>query len=181
MMEAYVAAGYDAVYITEHDMVWPDAELNELRAAWPQLRIFPGVERTLWGSGSEMQHVVILGANDPTYLKIAGDRELIDRARRDGRLAVLAHPFRWRGAAAMFAAGVTPDALEARSCNSDAEQGARAEQTAGRMGIPTVHAADAHSTAMVGHFWIETAEPLNEPNDIRRIVLARAFRNCMAT
>lgn len=180
MMAAYVAAGYGAVYITEHDSVWSDVELRVLRDAWPQLRIFPGVERTIYGAGSSMQHILVLGSNDPSYLKIATDRELLDRARGEGHLVVLAHPFRWQGAAAMLSAGLAPDAMEARSCNSSAEQGAVAEEMADRLDIPTVHAADAHATSMIGRFWIETDEPLGEGDDIRRIVLAREYRNCAA-
>ena len=40
------AAGLDGVVITEHDYLWPEDELDELRAAAPDLVVLSGVEVT---------------------------------------------------------------------------------------------------------------------------------------
>ncbi|MCD6364554.1 MAG: hypothetical protein J7M14_01635, partial [Planctomycetes bacterium] len=87
MLEALVESHYEAVYITEHDALWEAGELDELRRDFPQLRIFPGIERTL---GSH--HLLILGASNPEYLATEDISEVLDLARGEGHLTVLAHP-----------------------------------------------------------------------------------------
>ena len=49
LVRAAVAAGLNGIVITEHDYMWPDAELEELRAAAPELVILGGVEVTARG------------------------------------------------------------------------------------------------------------------------------------
>jgi len=178
MLAAYAAAGFGAVYLTEHDAVWSAAELDELRAAWPKLQVFGGLEREI--RNRNCQHVLVLGTSDSAYLSIGDEAELIARARAEGHLTVLAHPCRWPGADAMLDAGILPDALEARSGNQDAEMGRLSERTAARLGLRAVNAADAHRTEAAGTFWIETDRPMRLADDIRQIVLAGAYRNCLA-
>ncbi len=47
LLERLIVAGYGAVYITDHNIVWPDSELHELQMRFPAIRVFPGVELTL--------------------------------------------------------------------------------------------------------------------------------------
>ncbi len=46
LVESAVAAGLDGIVITEHDYLWTEAELQDLRAAAPGLVILAGVEVT---------------------------------------------------------------------------------------------------------------------------------------
>lgn len=174
MMRACLAAGYDAVYVTEHDAVWPDNELDMLRHSFRELRIFPGVELTL-----DDHHLLVLGTNDARYLRIGDAAEVIRRARGEGHLTVLAHPFRWRGAADMLNGPELPDALEWHTPNHLPDMAVRSEDAAALLRLALINAGDVHSMDMLDTAWIETAHVLDEPGDIREIVLTGAYENRM--
>jgi predicted metal-dependent phosphoesterase TrpH len=175
VMHTLDECGYDAVYVTEHDAVWPDAELDELRARFPRLRIFPGVELSLGEDGG--QHLLVLGTNDPWYLRQADAPEVIDRARADGCLTVLAHPFRWSDSAGMLAAEILPDALEYHTCNHAPEAAELSRMAAAARGLPLTNAGDVHALNAVDRFWIETHRDLDRPTDLREVVCDRAYDN----
>jgi len=79
MMQRLVDTGYEAVYITEHNMVWSDKELDELRAKFPPLKIFPGVELNCGLEG--IQHLLVLSAT-------AKDEDLRQTIRHFGTIKV---------------------------------------------------------------------------------------------
>lgn len=174
-MHALLAAGYEAVYLTEHHCVWPARELAALQREFPQLRIFPGVELNL--TEDPLQHLLVLGTSDPAYLRIRRPAEVLRKAREEGRLTVLAHPCRWAGGAQMIEEGLLPDAIEFRTCNQDLYRSGEALALARRMSLPVVNAGDVHSLEMVGRYWIETARPLIRADDIRQIILSGGYEN----
>lgn len=176
MMRRLVDAGYEAVYITEHDAFWSDEELAQLRAAVPGLRIFPGVELSLG-----RHHLLVLGTNDPAYLSLDSEAEAVEKARDERHLTVLAHPFRWEGGAEMLEAdeeSLLPDAIELRTPNQDAAQAQAAAEAAGRLNLSLVNAGDAHALDFIDRFWIETLRPIELADDIRNIVIDGAYGNC---
>lgn len=178
MMTAALAAGYEAVYITEHNAVWPGDRLATLQAGFPALRIFPGVELTVI---DYTLHLVVLGTNDPDYVSLRRDpRTVIERARANGHLTVLAHPFRWGGAEDLLQSGSIPDALEHRTANHPAPLGQVSRQWARAKGLALINAGDTHNPTMLDRFWIDTARPIERAEDIRQIVLAGQYDNCMA-
>jgi predicted metal-dependent phosphoesterase TrpH len=170
MMRRLIKRGYDAVFVTDHDAVWSDWDLADQREQFPQIRIFPGLEKTLG-----RHHLLILGTNDPEYLRMERAPDVLAKARAEGCLTVLAHPFRWEGGAELLEQAPLPDALEYRTFNQDGEAAEMAMDAAKRLGLPTVNAGDAHSVDMIGRFWIETERPLSEATDIRPIVLEGAY------
>jgi len=167
--------GYDAVYITEHDSVWRDDELAELREDFPRMLIFPGLERSL-GSGG-MLHLLVLGTNDPAYLEITSIGDMILKAREEGHLTVLAHPFRWEGAEEVLESSVLPDAIEYRTGNHGIEGAKVSEDTSRSMHLPMVNAGDVHALGAIDRFWIDTDRDLQDADDIRGIVLAGKYVN----
>ena len=91
LVHAALAAGLDGIVITEHDWLWPERELEELRAAAPQLVILAGVEVT--GRGGD---VLCYGVTNPFALPrgiswFALCREI----HKQGGVAIAAHPNRW--------------------------------------------------------------------------------------
>jgi len=183
LMKCLLDCGYEAVYLTEHDMVWPDEEIAELAGQFPQLRIFPGIELSI-GELLSFQHLLVLGTNDREYVKMAhGARPdvegILAKARAAGHLTVLAHPCRWDEGSKMLRRGFVPDALENRTCNQGPDQAAAARRLAEEHSLPFVNSGDVHSAAMVGRFWIDTAAPLADANDIRAVVLDGAYANCV--
>ena len=178
LVERMIELGYDALFITEHDAVWSPFEITQLQEGYPQIRVFPGMERSF--GQTVYRHILVLGTSDPAYLAIRTEKELIDKARAEGHLTVLAHPFRWEGGEELLASGVRPDALENRTNNHDAAGARQAEAAANRYDLSLVNAGDTHALDFLGKFWIETARPLKQADDIRRIVLASDYVNKIA-
>jgi predicted metal-dependent phosphoesterase TrpH len=177
LMVKLVAAGYDAVYITEHDTVWPEWEIAQLQQEFPQIRIFAGVELSVGRPDTPLQHLLVLGTSDSWYLSVRDIPAILERARAEGHLTILAHPTRWEGAATIVEQGLLPDALEYRTANLSPEEAAGAEALAGRVGLPLLNAGDVHGPDFVDRFWIETARPVERAGDIRSIVLDGAYEN----
>lgn len=177
LVMSLVEQGYDAVYITEHDAVWPEKDLARLRRKFPWVRIFGGVERTIQTDETHNCHVLVLGTSDEAYLKISDPRVLLDTARQEGHLTVLAHPFRWPGGDKILQDGLRPDAIEWRTPNHNEGAGQESRKYSASFGLPLVNSGDVHAAVMMGRFWIETNEDLNAPDDIRRIVLGGAYYN----
>jgi predicted metal-dependent phosphoesterase TrpH len=91
LLAAARKAGLDGIVITEHDYLWPEEELEELRTAAPDLVILGGMEVT--GRGGDM---LVYGITDPFQLpKGIGWGELTREVHRQGGVAIAAHPNRW--------------------------------------------------------------------------------------
>ncbi len=175
LMQALIDARYDAVYITEHDAIWTHWELEALQKEFPSVRILPGMELTI--SREPLQHLVVLGTNDPTYLELDSIGDILDKARDSGHLTVLAHPCRWPGAAELLGHGLLPDALEYETCNHNPAQACKAKALADKYKLPLVNAGDTHALSFLGRFWIETHEPVLASGDIRELVLGGRYDN----
>ena len=117
----------------------------------------------------------MLGTSDPEYLTIFNPGKVLAKARAEGHLTILAHPFRWQGAGQILEEDLLPDAIEYRTCNQGFSQSARAEQRAEELHLPLVNAGDTHNVSMLGRFWIETTRPIIHADDIRRIILAGQY------
>ncbi|MDY6914485.1 MAG: PHP domain-containing protein [Planctomycetota bacterium] len=175
MMRRLIETGYDVVFITEHDAVWSELELAELQRDFSEIKILPGMEISL--RPGFKQHLLVLGTNDKAYLRIPVVADILQRARAEDCLTVLAHPFRWEGGADMLKANLRPDAMEARTCNQALEQAETARREAARLGLPVVNAGDVHAVGFINRFWIETDRPVRQAADLRRILISGAYEN----
>jgi len=173
LFHAYVSHGYDVIYLTEHHRMWRPHELAEAQETFPQLRIFPGVELNL--VMEPLTHLLLLGTLDTDYLMINNPAEVLDKARAEGHLTVLAHPCRWDGGTYILDQGLRPDAIEYKTCNQEFTHAVAARNVAEKLKMPVVNTGDAHSADMVGKYWIETSGPVEQADDIRRIVLAGQY------
>ena len=180
LMERLIATGYGAVYITEHSVVWSTGELADLQRRFPQIRVFSGVEVMAEPSQAPGgQHLVVLGTNDPAYIALSGrPREILARARQEGCLTIMAHPFRWPESSLLLDEGIIPDCLEYRTGNHDEAGALQALQAAEKLRVPLVNTGDVHGLDFVNRFWIETDSTVADAKDIRPIILAGAYRNC---
>ena len=83
------ARGLDALCLTEHNSLWPEAEIRELgeRHAFT---VLPGMEL-----GTDVGHVLVFGLPryHPELLEIERLRRIVTA---EGGVAVLAHPMRYR-------------------------------------------------------------------------------------
>jgi len=175
LMERLIQTGYEAVFITEHNAVWSDREIEQLQQGFPDILIFGGVELSTGPEG--MQHLLVLGTTDPEYTRISDVAEILEKAHDEGHLTVLAHPYRWEEGADMLDNGLMPDAIEYRTCNHPPQCAKIAAEIAAGLGMPTVNTGDVHSLGFVNRFWIETDRALVKAADIRTAVLNRAYVN----
>ena len=144
--------GLDALCLTEHNTLWPQAEIRELNERH-EFTIIPGMEL-----GTDVGHVLVFGL--PRY-----HPELleIDRLHRvvaeEGGVAVLAHPMRhrpgrhagWEEIQAWF------QGVEViNGDHSDTVGGYHHSQTQS-LGLAPVAGSDAHSRPAVGR--VATAVP----------------------
>lgn len=83
--------GLSGLVITEHDALWPEDELDELRQAAPGLTILGGCEVS-----ARQGHVLVYGIHDLSRLRPGvGWPELCDEVHRQGGVALAAHPNRF--------------------------------------------------------------------------------------
>jgi predicted metal-dependent phosphoesterase TrpH len=170
--------GYEAVYLTEHNRVWPNDELAELRKEFSGIHIFPGIELS---DGILPQDLLVLGTNDPTYVELARASrwpDVLDKARAEEHLTILAHPCRFPQGHDMLHHRLRPDALEYRTGNHDDVMALTTCVIAERRRMPMVNAGDIHAAEMVDHFWVETSRPVERATDIRQIIRERDYHNC---
>jgi len=148
--------GLNGVVITEHDWLWTEEELEQLRKTAPELVILAGVEvSTLEG------HFLAYGITDPFRLTPGiGVAKLCREVHRQGGVVVAAHPFRWGQPFGEILREQQPelDGLEMMSSNMD--QGCRrlaAELVASPQVGPLAQLgnSDAHEAATLGVCYTE--------------------------
>ncbi len=111
--------GLDGVVITEHDWLWTEPELDELRAAAPELVVLAGIEVS-----AREGHFLVYGVTDPYALpRGIGVAALCREVHRQGGAVVAAHPFRWGQPFLDILREEKPelDGLEMMSSNMDAD------------------------------------------------------------
>lgn len=166
------ASGYDALFITDHGKVWPRHEFAAVRELCERVRVFPGIEISL----PEGHDVLVLGADSPIYESLTTASEVLAQACADGYPTVLAHPYRWTEEQAAYCRLL--DAVEVYTCNHpEPAQAAKAEAYAEEFNLAPVYASDAHGLNFMNRFWVETEEPFETPQQLRRILLSGHYTN----
>jgi predicted metal-dependent phosphoesterase TrpH len=143
------AQGLDGIVITEHDWLWSPAELEELRAAAPDLLILSGIEVS-----AEEGHFLAHGVTDAARVpRGIGLKDLCREVHRQGGAIIAAHPYRWGQPFDDILTELEPelDGLELMSSNMDEECRMRAltarQAHANWAGLGS---SDAHSEDVVG-------------------------------
>jgi predicted metal-dependent phosphoesterase TrpH len=146
--------GLDGIVITEHDRLWPEEELAELRANAKGLIVLAGVEIT--GRGGD---VLCYGVNDLSKLARGTPwRELTREVHRQGGACVAAHPYRWGQPFDELLAEQEAeiDGIEMLSNNMDADLRAKAADFKQRRPeFAGLGNSDAHEIGVVGCCYTE--------------------------
>jgi predicted metal-dependent phosphoesterase TrpH len=167
--------GLDGVVITEHDRLWPEHELEELRRAAPGLVVLAGVE--ISGRNGDM---LCYGVTDLKDLGRGTPWGHLSRAVvRQGGVAVAAHPYRW---GQDFDALVNDErpvlaGVEMMSNNMDSDLRRRAAEFLVRNpDFATLGNSDAHDIDVVGHCCTEFDADIRTTADLVAAIRARRCR-----
>jgi len=154
LVRAASAAGLDGIVITEHDTLWPEQELESLRAAAPSLVVLAGVEIT--GRGGD---VLCYGVRDLANLPRGTPWPVLCReVERQGGIAVAAHPNRWGQPFEKIVLEQDPalGGIEVMSNNMDADLRARAQELLARFpSFAQLGNSDSHHPDTVGCCYTE--------------------------
>lgn len=183
--------GLDGIVLVEHDIIWNEKELEDLRAKL-NLNGFVVLRAQEINCNTEQGfkhgHLLTYGYFD-RYNYLLPTRGIIDQVRRAGGVAVAAHPFRPRHGFGNDVYDLPLDGIEVlhpKHTNSDREL---AEYARKSLNIAGIGGSDAHSNEEIGacltYFpdWISNEEELVMAIKNRRcrpITLAEidSYRQC---
>jgi predicted metal-dependent phosphoesterase TrpH len=163
--------GLDGVVITEHDWLWTEYELDELRAIDPGLVILAGIEVS-----TRQGHFLAYGVTDPFAVHNGIDvAELCREVHRQGGAVVAAHPYRWNQPFDDILREQRPDldGLELMSNNMDADVRRRAAKLNGRLNLAGLGNSDAHRVETLGCCCTEFAAPIRDMRDLVEAIRGR--------
>lgn len=167
--------GLDGVVITEHDWLWTEEELGELRDAEPGLVVLAGIEVS-----TRDGDLLVYGVTNPFALPkglrmAAACREV----HKQGGAAVAAHPYRWGQDFDRVLRDGRPelDGIEVMSNNMDAGLRRRAAELGRRHPrFATLGNSDAHEVSVLGACVTEFAADVRDNRS-----LVQAIRDRKAT
>lgn len=156
--------GLAGIVITEHDWLWTQAELDELRAATPGLQIYAGIEV----SAAE-GHFLCYSVADPLRLpKAMPVVELCKELHRQGGAVVAAHPYRWGQDfdAIVQQQKAELDGLELMSLNMDEPAREKAAKVWKEKRCAGLGNSDAHRLEDLAYCYTEFTAPIRDQKDL---------------
>ena len=156
-IRAAIEAGFDAMVISDHDLLVPRPHLEKLNARYAPFTIFGGIEVSVWDSElSSYEHFLVLGVHT-TLLETHSWTypELWEYVREQQGFLAVAHLFRFRPTSHLDLRQFPPDALEAASNNISSRLHRRIMPLAANLGIPVLSNSDAHHVQMIGPYYNE--------------------------
>jgi predicted metal-dependent phosphoesterase TrpH len=166
--------GLDGIVINEHDWLWTEEELDELRALAPGLVVLSGIEVSAWQG-----HFLAYGVRNPFAVPHGIDvAELCREVHRQGGAVVAAHPFRWRQPFDEILQRDRPelDGLELMTSNMDADCRRKAAAVHRGRSLAGLGSSDAHSADVLGFCYTEFDATIR---DMRDLVEAIRSRKCV--
>ena len=163
--------GLDGVVITEHDWLWTEEELDELRAGAGGIVVLAGVEVS-----TKQGHFLAYGLTDPFAVPAGiGVAELCREVHRQGGAVVAAHPYRWNQPFDDVLMTERPDldGLELMSNNMDADLRRRAAALNGRLRLAGLGNSDAHRVETLGCCYTEFAATVRDMGDLVEAIRGR--------
>jgi predicted metal-dependent phosphoesterase TrpH len=158
------AVGLDGVVITEHDWLWTEEELEDLRAADPGLLVLAGIEVSC-----REGHFLAYGVGDPFRVpRGIGVAKLCQEVHEQGGAVVAAHPFRWGQRFDDILRRQRPDldGLELMTNNMDADCRRRAAEVWQAGGLAGLGSSDAHAEEVLGVCYTDFACTIGNMRDL---------------
>lgn len=153
-----VEAKLAGIALTEHDVWWPQADIQKLQDTFPGLTIIRGMEY----SCPEGHFLVFLpnpeNGNLPAWCSVL---DLIPLVRKHGGIVIWAHPFRFKATKPTWLARAQPDGMEVASSNMHPQAETLARKVAAEKGIMTFCNSDAHHANLIGSYGNKLDRPLS--------------------
>jgi hypothetical protein len=156
--------GLNGVVITEHDKLWSEEELAELRAATPGIQIFAGVEVS-----AKEGHFLSYGVTDLSKMPAGiGVKELCQEVHHQGGAVIAAHPYRWEQNFDEILDTVRPklDGIELMSSNMDEVMRRRAAALMENRNWAGCGNSDAHQEDVIGVCYTQFPRRLRDQRDL---------------
>lgn len=148
-IRAAIAAGLDAVALTDHGCLPPDGWLDRINAACAPFRVMGGIEITVDG-----EDVLVLGVRDRAIESTAWTYPRLRAwVREQGGFCALAHPFRYHPDIAVPVREFPPDAIEVFSSNTPPDAAERIIALARELDLPLLSNSDAHAASTLGRHY----------------------------
>jgi predicted metal-dependent phosphoesterase TrpH len=163
--------GLDGVVITEHDWLWTEPELEQLRALHPGLVVLAGIEVT-----AREGHFLVYGVTDPFAVPAGiGVADLCREVHRQGGAVVAAHPFRWGQPFNDILREENPelDGLELMTSNMDADCRRRAAEVQARHALTGLGSSDAHHEDTLGFCYTDFDGTIRTMPDLVQAIRSR--------
>ncbi len=149
MSQAALDRGLSGIGLTEHDIWWPDEDVDRLQTRFPGLVIMRGVEH----SSPDGHFLLFLPEPELAGLpKYCPAKLLIPAVHDLGGIAIWAHPFRWEQDIPTWIEEARPDGMEVASSNMDRVVQDIARGFALKHNIMMFQNTDAHSHRTIGTF-----------------------------
>jgi predicted metal-dependent phosphoesterase TrpH len=161
----------DGLVITEHDWLWTEQELDELRAAAPDLVVLAGIEVS-----TRQGHFLAYGVTNPFAVPHGIDvTELCREVHRQGGAVVAAHPFRWGQPFDEILRDHCPelDGLELMTKNMDADCRRRAARIHAERRLAGIGSSDAHRTEELGLCFTHFPQTVRDMRDLVEAIRSR--------
>jgi len=156
--------GLDGVVITEHDWLWTESELEELRAEANGLVVLAGIEVS-----AREGHFLVYGVTDPCAVgRGIGVADLCREVHRQGGAVVAAHPFRWgqRFDEILHKQKPDLDGLELMTNNMDADCRQRAAKIQRQRPLAGLGSSDAHHETVLGVCYTDFDADIRSMSDL---------------
>ena len=172
MVARALESGLQGLVFTEHDIVWPAAELGELQGRFPEVRLYRGIEITS-AAGDDY---LIYGVTEPgVFWPRMEAIELVRRVRLHDGTVILAHPYRYGPAVPAHLEAHPVDGIEVLSSNILSYAHTQAWALCERLGAFAIAASDAHHTRMLGLYALHLARSVADEGDLASALRKREF------
>lgn len=164
----------DAVVLTEHETFWAEEHYRWLEKAFPDLKIFRGVETDVGSLG----HVVVIPTEvRDEILTIGSPKKLVDFVEQTGSFAFVAHPFRYDNSFQGRNEDFALPGVEVASYNMhDREAVLNSLEFANKQGARPIAASDAHSPDPVGKYYLKLEAEVTSAAELSKVLKREDFK-----
>lgn len=153
----------DGIAITDHDSIEGYRQLKKSGINNDDFLIIPGIEISY-----PQGHILILDITEEPSKLIMTTEEVIDFAREQGGLIIIAHPYRFNGLRDI-AENFPGDAIEILNPTASNEENRSAKLLAQSRNLPGIAGSDAHRIEDIGRV-SNNIQASNEVGDITKAI-----------